>query len=154
VPKIASSNGAAQCSVRHCHRCYRSMRRAFHLPRGLSMPKTVAWRTARQNACWAGCRAIRHFARGWRASSEPSDPYVGGVDQNPDQSANEGPVDTDILKVITDRIFQPIGNRLRIPTADRVGDEAQRRLAIAVDRPDNRAPRIAVERALDCLVFP
>src|SRR3546814_8827142 len=46
-------------------------------------------------------------------------------------------------------MFQPVGDRFGVPAADRVRHEFQRRLAIAVDHADDRAARIAVERALD-----
>ena len=84
-----------------------------------------------------------------RRPREGANQHIDRVDRNAHQSADERTIDADILQVVADGIFQPVGDRLGIPAANRIGNELQRRLAIAIDHADDCAARVAVERTLD-----
>src|SRR3546814_20287685 len=94
-------------------------------------------RLAALNTLYAPLRVIY-------VTAAPLQQHIDPMDQHPDQPADQRPVDADILQIVANRIFQPVGDGLRIPAADRVRHQPQRRLAIAVDRADGRAARIAV----------
>lgn len=51
------------------------------------------------------------------------DPLVENVEAHADQSPDDRPVDANILQIAPDRIFDTVGNRLRVPAAHGLGNE-------------------------------
>src|SRR4051812_46259594 len=71
------------------------------------------------------------------------------MDDEADQTADQGAVDADILEVAADRAFEPVRYGARVPAADRVRNQRDDAVAIGGDDPDRGAPGELIDRGLE-----
>src|SRR5687768_13715478 len=111
------------------------------------MTVTVSWATAGAVSVSAVAAAKIHFMGG------PFSDCIDCVEQQADAAADKCPVDPDILKVAPDCAFEPVGDRPRVPAANRVADQLDDRAPIARRQAGDRAARELVDRGPDALVL-